>query len=262
MPLIKHTNADEILQDATVLDLGDLRRAAEQIIRKAQDKAQRIVADARVEAQRRAEEAEATGRAEGIEQGRMEGRAEVREELLEALRERLEGLTAGWTEALERWEKDRRELLLTGTEDVLAFAVALGEKVVHRVIEADPTVVREQMTEALALVSRPGAVDVCINPDDRDEVDRMIPALLHQIAGCEHVGVREDPSIGRGGCVVRTRGGSIDATVESQLERIAETLLPGDGVPAAAPGVVQDGGPPDNASRTDDGAAAPDESAP
>jgi len=43
---------------------------------------------------------------------------------------------------------------------------------------------------------------------------------------CEHADLREDVAVGRGGCVVRSARGSIDATIETQLERIAATLLP------------------------------------
>jgi flagellar biosynthesis/type III secretory pathway protein FliH len=46
----------------------------------------------------------------------------------------------------------------------------------------------------------------------------------------------EDEAIGRGGCVVATADGHIDATLRTQLDRIVQTLLPGSRHEALAAG--------------------------
>jgi flagellar biosynthesis/type III secretory pathway protein FliH len=38
--------------------------------------------------------------------------------------------------------------------------------------------------------------------------------------------LRDDPLVERGGCVLSTGKGVIDATLEKQIERIADVLLP------------------------------------
>jgi flagellar assembly protein FliH len=230
MALIKSSNARGLLKDAVVLDLGDIQRQADALLERARREAERIVADARAESQQLIDSASETGREEGLqsglEEGREQGRRVGREEVIESLKTQLGELISNWQNALEQWERDREEMLLAAREDVLAFAFALGQKVTHRIIEADPTVVQDQLAEALSLLSRPSAVTITINPADREHVEQVLDELVTVCGACEHAELRDDSSIARGGCVLRTSGGEVDATIDTQLARIAEALLP------------------------------------
>jgi flagellar biosynthesis/type III secretory pathway protein FliH len=64
-----------------------------------------------------------------------------------------------------------------------------------------------------------------------------MPALLARFQSVRHVELAVDPAVGRGSCLARTRaqaagggaspgGGEIDASIDDQLRRIAELLLP------------------------------------
>ena len=68
----------------------------------------------------------------------------------------------------------------------------------------------------------------------------MLTDLVERIGQCTHAELRDDPSIGRGGCVISTGRGRIDATIDRQLERISQALL-GRSKPAVDP-EAQDGG--------------------
>jgi len=230
MALIKNADATELVRRAIVFDLGDVDREARRLIDEARAEARAIVDDARAAAQREREaavdagmrEGEERGLAEGLEQGRADGRREV----LESLRPQVEQLVQAWQGALESWESRRHEMLHQGREDVLEFAFALARKVVHRVVAIDGQVAARQVEAALALVSRPSAVEVTVNPEDRAVVEAVLPGLVAAIGRCDDVSLRDDPAMMRGGCRVATAGGAIDATIEAQLERLAEALLP------------------------------------
>ena len=71
MAVIKSQNAQTLLKDAVVLDLGDLRRQAAERQEEAQAQARRIVAQAQDEAHRLT----AGAHAKGFEQGMREGLA-------------------------------------------------------------------------------------------------------------------------------------------------------------------------------------------
>jgi flagellar biosynthesis/type III secretory pathway protein FliH len=101
----------------------------------------------------------------------------------------------------------------------------MGEKVCHRIVETDGSAVADQVAEALHLVASPSAVTVCVNPQDRPFVESVLADLVERIGQCTHADLRDEPSVGRGGCIVTTDRGRIDATIDRQLERICESLL-------------------------------------
>jgi flagellar assembly protein FliH len=238
MALIKHANANRLLNEAIVLDLGDLNRQAEAIMSRAREQAARILAQSKAEAQKLIEGAAAVGHAEGFEKGAAEGRVageqQASAQTLELMSERLQALTDSWIQALSRWEADRAQMLLAAREDVLLFAFALAEKLVYRIIRTDPLVVQEQLAEALGLLSRPTSVEIAVNPEDRATVEQTLPGLIAHLGTCKEARIREDAGMMRGGCIVQTANGRIDATIETQLDRIARTLLPDRGEAAEA----------------------------
>jgi len=238
MALIKGRQTAETAQEAIVLDLGDLSLQAKRLRERAQAEADQILAAARDEAARLKAEAHEIGRAEGLERGLTEGRetghAEGLERGLAERGEALQTLQARWTETIEYWESERRAMVLEARRDLLSLAVRMAEKIVHRLPEVDPTVVHEQVAAAIDHVSEPCHVTIRIHPEDRSLVERALPALVERLGGTERVTLREDADVERGGCDLRHRSGRVDATLETQLRRLVEALLP--------QGLSQDGG--------------------
>ncbi len=227
MAVIKNTEAERIARPG-FLDLGDLRRQGEELLACAGADAARILEDARAQPQRLLEDAEARGAAEGRRRGealgRTEGEERGRAEALAGCAAQVGELVAAWRAALERFEAERSAMLLSAREDVLALAVALGEKVTHRMIALDPAAVTDQVAEAVALVTAPGAATIAVNPQDRPLVESVLGGLVERFGNLRHARLRDDPSVGRGGCMVFTEKGVIDARVDTQLERIAGVL--------------------------------------
>lgn len=230
MPLIKNAQSARLINSAVVLDLGDLDRQAQRILENAKAKARKTLDEAKEKSDKLIANADAVGHAQGLkrglEEGREQGRKEGHEQAIAELRPQLQQIVESWTAALEQWEASRSEMLLSAKEDALAFAVAMGEKIIFRTIEVDPSIVEDQLADALALLSQPSAVTITVNPADRDLVEEVLPELMRSADACKHASVSNDPEITRGGCIVRTAGGEVDATIETQLDRIVEAVLP------------------------------------
>jgi flagellar assembly protein FliH len=212
-------------------DLGDLKDQAEKLLREAGEEARAVVAEARERA--RALEAEAQprgyeeGRQRGLDEGRAEGRQQGCEQARQELQAQLEQLVSSWTEAVASFDAQRNDLLLAAREEILDLALAMGRKITHRVIEADRTVVTDQVAGALALVTEASAITVSVHPQDKPLVDETLGEVVERIGLSAHVELSVDERVGRGGCVVTTGKGRVDASVDRQVERIVETLLPG-----------------------------------
>lgn len=230
MAMIKNALASELARDAVVLDLGDLKRQAEDLRRRAENEAERIIAEAQEQRRRLLEGAAEEGRAEGREQGIAEGRAEGAEEgRAAALKEhsaRIDNVLTSWAAALTEFERSREDILLEARADVLRLALKVAEKVTKRAVACDPSVIESQLKAALSQLLAPTRLLVSVHPDDYEAAEDILPDMVDRLASGAHTTLRSDESITRGGCIVRTDRGEIDATIETQLGRIVERLLP------------------------------------
>ncbi len=230
MPILKRQDATTAMKDAIVLDMADLRRQAARIIAEAKAQAQKILDETAARQKNAVDEARQEalqrGQAEGLQRGLEEGRRQGHAQALKESSERFAAIQKAWVDAAKSWEAQRAEIDAQARQDVLLFAFRLAEKVIHRAVEVDPGVIAGQVGAALARVLRPMDVSIHIHPDDRPALDEAMPQLLEQASRLEHVRLVDDPSIERGGCVVHYGEGQIDATIETQLQRIAELVMP------------------------------------
>lgn len=230
MALIRQ--ADFSGRDAIVLDLGDVSRQAERIKAAARAEADRIAAAARDEREQILAGAAEEGRKQGFEQGMAAGKADgekqAREQGLAEARPRLERLEQAWAEALGAFESRREEMLREARHDVLRLSVLMAEKVTKRAVSLSETVAADQLAAVLTMIVRPTRLVVAVHPDDEAGVRTAAPALVERFVAGSHVEFATDAAVAPGSCVVRTPGGGeIDASVQTQLDRIVEALLPG-----------------------------------
>ncbi len=230
MPLVKGSLARPAMKEAVVLDLGDLGAQAEKLRRAAEAKAQQIIQQAQAHADALAEGAEERGRAEGVAQGLAEGReqglTEGREQALQDATEQINTMLEAWSSIATQIDGYRLQIEREARQAVLEFALRLAEKVVHRVVQVDDSVVVDQVGHALSHVLGPLDVTVFINPDDVPLIERAMPQLIKEFAHLQHIHLDTDASIARGGCRAAFNEGQVDATIEKQLERIIAVLLP------------------------------------
>lgn len=231
MAMIKRADAQTIARDAMVLDLGDLARQAETIMRQAHARANAIMAEAQQERERIVAGAKQAGHAEGRAAGHAEGLAAGREEgrkaaMVESTK-KIEALAATWNDGLSKFNLQRDQLSNQCRQDVLGLALEIAQRVTRRAIEVDAKSVETALETAVSLVMRPTKAKIRVNPADEQVSRDLMPKLLATFDRVKHVEINADESIERGGCILQAEGGaSIDATVSTQLDRIVEALLP------------------------------------
>lgn len=256
MALIKHAAAGALPRDAIVLNLAELSAQAAEITRQAQARAAAIVAEAQAERRRLLDTATAEGFAAGEKAGREKGLAEGREQGLTEARaahtERLSALEARWAAALDRFDAAREPMLMHARADVLALALRMGERVTKRVVEVDSRVAAAQVRAVLEMIARPSRLTLRVHPDDLAEATREAAGLASRLASARHAEVVADDAVTRGSVVASSDRGTIDASIETQLERIVAALLPGGVAPRDAGLAAQ---APDAAAPVDSGAA-------
>jgi flagellar assembly protein FliH len=236
MAMIRQSNAGTMARDAVVLDLGDLKRQADSIRARARAEAELILAQARAEREKilagAAEQGKAAGYAAGLEEGCAAGSAQGRAAAVAEIKPVLAALEQAWSASLQEFVGARQTLLAEARHDVLRLAVRMGELVTKRVLELNPAAVADQLAAVLALILRPTRLIVAVHPDDVPILRESLPDLASRFEAAAHVELQNDPSLDRGSCIVRCApdgrfgAGEIDASIQTQLERIIETLLP------------------------------------
>ncbi len=174
---------------------------------------QRIIAEATEEAARIREHARLEGYAEGRATGHRDGLAEAGSAAL-ALGEALQGVQDLRGEVAEAIERDAVELSL-----------ALAAKIIAGTLEVQPERVLDVVRGALRRVNDRRRITVLVDPGDLEVVSAAIGELTAQAGGIEVCEVQSDRRVGRGGAIVRTLEGEIDAGVETQLQRAREVAL-------------------------------------
>jgi flagellar assembly protein FliH len=76
---------------------------------------------------------------------------------------------------------------------------------------------------ALAFLVDKHQIKILINPEDMEEVRKILPEIAAMSKGGQFQ-VIEDQAIGRGGCFLETNFGAINATLEDQMGMIEKEL--------------------------------------
>lgn len=234
MAIIRQAQADVLLREAISLDMGDLCRQGEAIRTHARAEAESILTHAAAERARLIESAAAQGRAEGEAAGRAAGIAAGREQgkaaALAEHRAVLEKLEQAWESELRAFADAREGLVLDARDNLLRLAMEIASRITQRVIAQDPGIVVTQLEEAVRLVMAPTKLTVSLHPDDEPICKEALPRVLATFQNCREVQFTPDSAMARGSIVVRTASGAeIDASISTQLNRIAEVMLPDSG---------------------------------
>ena len=154
--------------------------------------------------------------AKGYEQGERAG--------LQAGSARAEAMLQRLAQTLEELAGLRREMIRQTERQMVQLALAVAKRIVRREVALDGNLTLSMARLALDRLGDSTAVTVRLHPEDlaaiADGGDRW---------DRPHLTVVADRDIGRGGCVVESDFGSIDASVEAQFQELARALLADEG---------------------------------
>ena len=219
--------AASIRKDAETAAFEEVKRKTDQsqvIRQQAQDEATKILADA----ESRAAEIVAESRAkldvqlkEGYDDGYKKGQeAGFREGNLEAQR-----LTDRLHTIIERMMDKRQEILAETEQQIVDLVLLMTRKIVKVISENQRNVVVSNVVQALRKVKGRGEVIIRVNLNDVAMTTQHIKDFLSAAENIKNITVVEDSTVDRGGCVIETDFGSIDAKIVSQLNEIEQRIL-------------------------------------
>lgn len=219
--------ADQIVKKAEDAAFAEVKRQSDQaqviktqadamaanIKKEAEAQAAKIVAEAEAERDRIVAEAKKEGYDAGYEDGYVNGTKES-ERLIDRLHNVLDAVMK------------RREEILNETEyQIVELVVLMARKVVKIISENQKTVIMNNVLQALKKVKGRGDVTIRVNLVDAKLTSDHINDFISRVEAVKGITVVEDTTIEKGGCIVETDFGAIDARISSQLAELEQKII-------------------------------------
>ena len=199
--------------DQAAIIKTDAENEAASIIEKAKQQAAQIIADAEAEKERIGRDSYSEGFDKGHSEGYDKGVEEVNR-LIERMHKMLEAVMM------------RREEILQDTESqIVELVILMARKVIKILSENQKNVVMANTLAALKKVKTRGNVVLRVNLEDVKLTSSNIDEFIKHVENVKGITVIEDSAVEKGGCIVETDFGAIDARISSQLQELENKIL-------------------------------------
>lgn len=219
--------AERIVKEAEQVAFDEVKKKnnqAKKVRQEAESEADRILKEARSEAEKirqRAQESvadlEKDARSRGYEEGRKQGYESGSEEV-DRLVEQLHGIIS---RAIEK----RTEIIEDSETQLINMVLLIASKVIKVISENQRNVVINNVMQALRKLKSRGDVVIRVNLADLNLTTEHTRTFMDRFENIKSITVLEDSSVDRGGCVIETDFGQIDARISAQLKEIEDSIL-------------------------------------
>ena len=122
--------------------------------------------------------------------------------------------------------KQQAGVIVAGAEhEIVKLALSIAEKIIGRQLESDPDVALHIAAQAIESVRHQKELVLRVNPEDAQLMRNSRKKLMDILGRTKDIAVREDPEVERGGCIVETENGTVDAQLKTQLQMLEQALL-------------------------------------
>jgi len=148
------------------------------------------------------------------------GLTKGREEATEELRRAIELLT----QYAQILQAEKREIAAEAEKSSIDIAFSVAKKIIGEELQTRPELVGEVVGRALRQVLDCDQIRLRVNPGDLDYLKSLQGDLQNLVSGDVRLDMRADESIEKGGCMIETERGVLDAQISSQLQTLRSAL--------------------------------------
>ncbi|AEC19327.1 flagellar assembly protein H [Pusillimonas sp. T7-7] len=175
------------------------------------------------------DEGYAAGHVQGLEVGTAEGHEQGRQRGYEA------GFAAGHAAGREEADKETKALNALAVsaaasietmeaemgQALIALAIRIAEQVLRSTLDSHPEKIQDLVHDILQIeAGKDAMLKLRVNPADAE----LVRQCLDGDPGARHWRLVTDSTISRGGCMVETALGNIDATLQTRWQRVVSAL--------------------------------------
>lgn len=222
-----HTEADNIVREAQNAAFDEVKKQSDEasiIKNSARKEAEKIIADAKSQAAQILSDAEAK-RDEISSKSHNEGFEKGREEGFESGKNECERLVERIHKIIESVQNKRQEILDNTEQQIVDLVILMTRKVVKIMSDNQKSVIMSNVVQALKKVKGRGDVTLRVNLADVKLTTEHIQDFIREVENIKNIAVVEDSSVEKGGCIVETDFGAVDARIASQLSELESKIL-------------------------------------
>jgi flagellar assembly protein FliH len=197
------------LQAQAVID--DATTNAEALLNDAHERARVMIADAATRADTIAEDA----RKKAHDEGRAAGTLAADTEMSEML--------ASMRNLVDMARIERHKIIESAEPELVRLSLGIAERIVHSQIALDRGVVVEMAKAAIERLVDRESITVRVNPADIERMREHREDML-AMGDVKNVRIIEDQRVDRGGVMVETDAGSVDAKISTQIAEARKVL--------------------------------------
>lgn len=191
----------------------EAEQEAERVKQQAQQEAEQMRQEAENEVSKIRQDAYDEGYKAGHEEGFNTGKPEV-ERLVEQLHH-----------IIDRTLEKRAEIIEESETQLINLVLMITKKVVKVISENQKNVVINNVIQALRKLKSRGEVLIKVNLEDVELTTDHVKDFMRMVDNVQSVTVVEDSTVDKGGCIIETDFGEIDARISSQLQEIEEKII-------------------------------------
>ncbi len=168
---------------------------------------------------------QAKARAEALEmEAYNQGMAKGQEEGRKIVTKKIEPLFDTLRNAITELAQMRLSMVENHQKDLLEMVFLIAEKIIHRSIQTSPDIVLDTVQAASRHLMETDEIHLRLHPSDFEYIREIEAALSMKLSGKKGFHIVEDSTIERGGVILETEFGEIDATIRSQIEHMKESV--------------------------------------
>lgn len=152
----------------------------------------------------------------GLEEGKILGYQKAEEDF----RSKLENLTR----TFQQFEVEKQNFFRKSEQLLIDFTLKLTEKILGEVPRFLSGFIARSVKKVLDILGNEAKVEVYLNPQDMEDFKELHRSFERALPNAERIVVKPDERITRGGCVVDTENGKIDARIETQVQTLIQEL--------------------------------------
>lgn len=152
------------------------------------------------------------GHKEGYSVGYGEGENESEKLIIEAL------------DIKDQYIGEKSKLLEDVEKDLIDLVISIYEKIIYEKVEEDEEAIVSLVLNGIDNLEISEKLTIIVSKDNYETVEKSKNIILAKASLIEKLDIRVNSDMGKGDCVLETSKGSVDVSIDNQLDEVKELL--------------------------------------
>lgn len=204
------------LKEEALKSLAETEARAIKLVKDAEEEAKTLI----VLAERKVEDFRKEGLRQGYEEGLKQAEAEMEEKYSQAFQKEAQQLG----DFMQALKDSYADAIKTAEGPLVKIALDIAEKVIKEEAEKNSEVILANIRDSLLRLTSKVHIVVRVNPGQFDLVAGHKQKLISVVEGIDDFSLVGDEKVGKGGCVIETPSGSVEARIAKQLKELKKVI--------------------------------------